>query len=158
MEEQRQRAAKQPRLSESTDAATVVDSTRAGASGAQQSYEVREAVQRRRVGRPEGWSESQKRRPYLPVGALVCAARQVQTIRKALEGLDWLKHSPRNIHACVPARQAPCSLSVSLCLCLCSLSLCVAVSLCLCASVPLCLSRPLLSAGLRPLASQRTLI
>lgn len=107
MEEQ-QRVAKQPRLSESTVAATRTP------SAAQQSYEVREAAQRRRVGRPEGWSESQRCRPYLPVGALVSPARQVQTVRTALQKLDWLKHLQRNIHACVPARHHHVLLPVSL--------------------------------------------
>jgi hypothetical protein len=75
---------------------------------------VREAVQLRRVGRPEGWADSiaagggggdtAAARPYLPVGALVCPARQVQPIRKALEKLDWIKQTAQRIHTyCAPA-------------------------------------------------------
>jgi hypothetical protein len=111
--EGQERAAKQPRLTEAT--ASAQDA--AAAAAAAQSYEVREAVQLRRVGRPEGWSESMggsaaaagsagatARRPYLPVGALVCPARQVQLVRKALEKLDWMKQTAQRIHPyCAPA-------------------------------------------------------
>lgn len=103
-----QRAAKQPRLAQNTSA---------GGQPHAQSFEVREAVQLRRVGRPEGWSQSiaaagsggtgdraAAARPYLPVGALVCPARQVQPIRKALEQLGWIKQTAQRIHAfCAPA-------------------------------------------------------
>ena len=66
----------------------------------------RETAQRQRVGRPEGWSQKLAAgaagaagHRYVPVGALVCAPRLVQPIRKALEGVDWMKKTPQRIHA-----------------------------------------------------------
>ena len=89
--------AKHPRLATEEATAAAKEASAAASVPRENTYEEREAAQKKRVGRPEGWSAGMEGggqtegRRYIPVGAVICPARQVQLVRKALEKLDWMK-------------------------------------------------------------------